>query len=275
MKYLAIEGGLGRLEGDGSVAVLDVPGGMAEVWNGGGRLDDLCSARVVDRRELAATVLALPVGPGVSTWGIGLNYRSKLEATGRSLPDRPVLFLKSPAAVAQPGSPVRIPASASDCVDFEGEIAVIVGEHLFEASPEVAAGAVRAVAAANDVTARDVMRETGNPSLAKSYPGFAQLGSAVLDPETVGGIGQLVLTTRVNGEVRQRDRGDGMILPVPELLSLLSRHVCLRPGDVILTGTPAGTGDETKSYLSHGDVVEVALAELPPLRSEVVDHREL
>jgi len=274
VRFLALEGGVGRLEDDGSVAVLQVPGSLSEYLIAGGRLEDLGSASAVDRRELAGVALALPIGPGASVWGIGLNYRSKQIATGRSLPDRPVLFLKSPSSVAEPGAPIRIPASAPDCVDYEGEIAVLLGEPLFESSPEVAARAVRAVAATNDVTARDVMRETGNPSLAKSYPGFAQLGSAVLDPESVGGIEQLTLTTTVNGEVRQHDRGDGMILPVPELLSLLSLHVCLRSGDVVLTGTPAGTGDETKCYLGAGDLVEVEIAGLPALASAVIDSRD-
>jgi len=270
MRYVALEEGIGRLEEDGSVAVLDVATSLSSYLADGCRLDDLGSYAVVARREPADIVLGPLTRPGASTWGIGLNYHSKRLATGRSLPEHPVLFLKAPSARVGPGEPIRIPVTAPDFVDYEGEIAVIVGSPLFEASPMAAMAAVCAVTAANDVTARDVMRETGNPLLAKSYPGFAQLGSGAVDPGAAGGIGELALTTRVNGELRQTDRGDGMILPVAELLALLSRHVLLRPGDVVLTGTPAGTGDETTTYLAPGDVVEVEVAGLPALRSEVV-----
>ncbi|HVX22660.1 MAG TPA: fumarylacetoacetate hydrolase family protein [Acidimicrobiales bacterium] len=271
MTYLAIEGGIGRLEDDGSVAVLD--GDLAGYLADGNHLDALASAPARDRRHPDEVTPAPVLAPGASVWGIGLNYRSKQLATGRSLPKHPALFLKAPAGIARPGEPIRIPATAPDCVDYEGEIAVVVGAPLFEATPATAASAVVAVAAANDVTARDVMKATGVPSLAKSYPGFGQFGSAVVDPEASGGVKGVEVTTRVNGELRQSDRGDGMILPVPDLLSLLSRYVVLRPGDVVLTGTPAGTGDETKTYLAPGDVVDVEVAGLPVLRSTVVDGR--
>ena len=272
MRYLALERGIGRLE-DGGVAVLDAPMCLADFLAEGGRLADLEGAAVVDRLPLEGARLAPVVRPSAATWGIGLNYRSKQEATGRSLPERPTLFSKAASAAVAPGGAIRIPASAPDCVDYEGEIAVILSSPLFEAGPDEAASAVGAVTAANDVTARDVMRATGNPSLAKSYPGFGQLGSAVLDPVTAGGFDALTLTTRVNGDVRQSDTGAGLIYPVEELLALLSQHVLLRPGDVVLTGTPAGTGDETRTYLGGGDAVEVEVAGLPALRSPVVDGR--
>ena len=274
MRYLAIEEGIGRLEEDGSVAVLDAPGDLARYLGAGNRLEDLESAPVTARTSLDQVVLAPLLLAAASMWGIGLNYHSKQQATGRSLPEHPMLFLKAPAARVRPGEPIRLPSTVPACVDYEGEIAVVVGMPLFEATPESAAMAVSGVAVANDVTARDVMRETGSPSLAKSYPGFGQLGSTVLDTNGAEGIKGLELTTRVNGDLRQTDRGDGMILPVAELLSLLSQYVLLRPGDVVLTGTPAGTGDETKTYLVPGDVVEVEIAGLPVLQSVVVDGQE-
>jgi len=269
--YLAVNGGIARVEEDGSVAVLDVDGDLAGYLAAGHRLDALASAPVRRRCQPdEATPAPLQV-PGASVWGIGLNYRSKQLATGRSLPKHPALFLKAPAGIARPGDPIRIPAAAPDCVDYEGEIAVVIGQPLHDATPAEAATAVTGVAVGNDVTARDVMKATGNPSLAKSFPGFGQFGSAVLDPDAVvGGLKGIELTTRVNGELRQSDRADGMITAVPDLLALLSRYVVLRPGDVILTGTPAGTGDETKTYLAPDDVVEVTIPGLPVLRSTVV-----
>lgn len=273
MQYLALERGIGRLEEGAAVALLDVEVTLADHLAGGGRLADLDTAGIAGRMALDDVALASPVRPSAATWGIGLNYRSKQESTGRSLPSLPTLFSKAASAAVDPGAPIRIPASAPDCVDYEGEIAVILSAALFEAGSDEAVAAVGAVAAANDVTARDVMRATGNPSLAKSYPGFGQLGAAVVDPRAAGGFESLTLTTRVNGEVRQSDSGSGLIYSIGELLALLCRHVLLRPGDVVLTGTPAGTGDETGSYLTAGDTVEVEVAGLPALRSPVVDDR--
>jgi 2-keto-4-pentenoate hydratase/2-oxohepta-3-ene-1,7-dioic acid hydratase in catechol pathway len=274
VRYLALEAGVGRLEDDGSVAVLDAPGSLAAFLADGRRLAELESRRVVERYASDDAVLAPITVPGAAVWGIGLNYHSKRRATGRSLPDHPTLFLKSPSAGAGPKEPIVIPPTAPHFVDYEGEIAVVVGRNLFDASAAEALRSVVAAVAANDVTARDVMRATGNPSLAKSFPGFGQLGSAALDPHAFGGVETLELSTTVNGELRQRDTGAGLITPVGELLALISRYVALRAGDVVLTGTPAGTGDETQTYLAAGDVVEVRVGDLPPLRSDVVAQRD-
>lgn len=273
MRYLALERGIGRLEADGSVAVLDADMSLAQHLASGGRLGGLETIGVIRRCELRDAPLGSLAGTTTSIWGIGLNYRSKQVATGRSLPDFPTLFLKAPSAIAAPGEPISLPSAAPDCVDYEGEIAVVVGERLFEATEQQAASAVSAITAANDVTARDVLRNTGSPSLAKSFPSFCQLGSAAVDPAVLGGIGAVELTTRVNGDLRQSDRGNGLLMGVGELLALISKHAVLSPGDIVLTGSPAGTGDETASYLAPGDVVEVTIADLPALRSEVVGAR--
>jgi 2-keto-4-pentenoate hydratase/2-oxohepta-3-ene-1,7-dioic acid hydratase in catechol pathway len=271
VSYVALTQGIGRLHPDGSVAVLESPCSLADHLSNGGRLKELDGLPVRARAQWGDLELAPLAGPRAATWGVGLNYWSKQRSTGRDLPAFPTLFLKAAAAGSRPGEPIRIPSLAPACVDYEGELAVVVGETLFEATPSDASEAVSAITAANDVTARDVMRATKNPTLAKSFPGFGQLGAAVVDPAGVGAIEAVSLTTRVNGVVRQADRASGMILGVGELLALLSRHVVLRPGDVILTGTPAGTGEESETYLQAGDVVEVTVAHLPALRSEVVD----
>ncbi len=270
MRYLALRRGIGRLEDDGSVAVLDTVFSLAQHLGRGARLETLDAIAVSGRCELSEAELGSLVGPTSAVWGIGLNYKSKQVATRREPPGFPTLFLKAGSAIARPGDPICLPAAAPDFVDYEGEIAVVVGRPLFEATPAEAAASVSAIAAANDTTARDVMRTTKNPSLAKSFPGFGQIGSAVVDPASVGGVGSVELATHVNGELRQSDRGDGLLMDVGELLALISRHALLSPGDIVLTGTPAGTGEETDTYLSEGDVVEVFVADLPALRSEVV-----
>jgi 2-keto-4-pentenoate hydratase/2-oxohepta-3-ene-1,7-dioic acid hydratase in catechol pathway len=270
--YVALREGVGRLAADGSVAVLQSACSLVDHLRHGGRLHELDALPVSRRAQLGEVELASLLHPEAATWGVGLNYWSKQKVTGRDVPDFPTLFLKAGAARARPGEPIRIPAAAPECVDYEGELAVVIGQTLFEATATQALEAVRAITAANDVTARDVMRSTRNPTLAKSFPTFGQLSAAVLDPAAIDGVGTLELTTRVNGARRQADRGSGMIIGVGELLALFSRHVVLRPGDVVLTGTPAGTGEESGTYLAPGDVVEVSVTDLPVLRSEVVGH---
>ena len=269
MRLVALCGGAGRLEDDGTVAVLDVPASLGTLLAAGEASQAIGGRRVRERSTLEALSLSLPLSPSATVFGVGMNYGSKQAATGRTRPEHPVWFVKCSSSMAGPGEPVMLPRSASSAVDYEGELTVVLGAPLFEATPSEAAAAIAAVGVANDVTARDVLRETGNPTIAKSYPSFGQLGSFVLDARTYGGIGQLTISTTVNGAQRQFDRGKGMLLDPVELLVLLSQHLLLRPGDVLMTGTPAGTGDETGSYLARGDVVAVTVGDLPPLRSLV------
>ena len=205
-----------------------------------------------------------------SVWGIGLNYSSKQQATGRALPECPTLFVKAAASLQVGGGTVTLPPAAPDQVDYEGEIAVVIGADLYQASVRDATRSVALVAAANDLTARNVLRTTGNPTLAKSFPGFGQLSNVFVDAETLGGLHDIPLVTTVGGEVRQSDTSNGLIMTVGEVVAFLSRYVALRRGDVVLTGTPAGTGDEAGVYLSGGDTVTVTVADLPPLRTDIV-----
>lgn len=269
MRLVALAGGVGRIEDDGTVALLGAPARLGDLIASGERPASIGRLAVTGRTTIDQAALALPVPSGATVFGVGMNYASKQAVTGRPKPERPTWFAKCPSAFVAPGAPILLPPSAPDCVDYEGELAVLLGAPLFEATPAEAAAAISAVAAADDVTARDVMRATGNPMLAKSYPGFGQLGSCVLDPLEHGGVAGLEIATTVNGQPRQADRGDGMLDDVVTLLVMLSRHALLRPGDVLLTGTPAGTGDETGTYLVPGDVVEVTASGLPPLRSLV------
>jgi 2-keto-4-pentenoate hydratase/2-oxohepta-3-ene-1,7-dioic acid hydratase in catechol pathway len=261
VKLVNLAGRIGVLD-DGHVAELDSPYRSVADVLADGSLDRVTRFDV--RREIPlAEAPVRTLGFGVSVWGIGLNYRSKLVATGRTPPAHPVLFMKAPSAFAERHD-VTLP-DASNQVDFEGEIAVVIGTHLFESTVAEAARGIAGVAAANDVTARDVMRVTGSPSLAKSFPGFGQIG-AVMQPCTEpGALDAIPIETHVNGDVRQRDDSSGMLLPIADVISLLSRYVLLRPGDVVLSGTPAGTGDETGSFLGPGDVVAVIVDALPPL----------
>jgi 2-keto-4-pentenoate hydratase/2-oxohepta-3-ene-1,7-dioic acid hydratase in catechol pathway len=280
---VALPGALGRLEKDGSVAELDLPHPTWDAYlRDGGQLADV--TRTPARRRVPfeeaeeawgdegrGRVAPRSLSAQATVWGVGLNYRSKQVATGRPQPQHPTLYIKAPTAFGgRAGASIPLPLHAPDCVDYEGEIAAVVGRPLYQATAVDAATAVAAVVAANDVTARDVLRSTANPSLAKSFPGFGQLGRVFADPASLGGLDDITVSTSVNGERRQADSSAGLLLGVGELLALISRYALLRPGDVVLTGTPAGTGDESATYLQPGDVVHVAIGDLPPLTSTVV-----
>lgn len=277
MNLVALTGALGRLEEDGSTSELELPhpSVAALLWEHGCRTGPEVAATCAVRRRFGpgeapeASMLAA----GASVWGVGMNYRSKQLATGRDAPDEPVMFVKAASSFRGFGSPIAIPGAAPDCVDYEGEIAVMIGAYLHCAGQPESAAAIAGYLAANDVTARDVMRRSGSPSIAKSFPGFGQLGSTIAcvgDSSDLDVGRGVAIRTYVDGELRQEDSSNGTIIPIAELVSRLSAYVLLRPGDLVLTGTPAGTGDETGRYLSAGDTVEVRVGALPPLVSNVV-----
>ncbi len=263
--------GLGRIE-NGAVAVLDAPypdpGAVIEAI---GSLDALAAAKVVRRIPLDGGGLGLraPLARPRALWGVGLNYHSKAELTGRPVPAEPVLYLAAPASVGAPGAAVRLPAEETAQMDYEAEIALVIGRTLDRASEDRAWSAVAAITAANDMTARDVMKRTGAPVLAKSFPGFTPLGASLLgrdaiaDPESIGVRGH------VGGELRQDSSSADMIFAIPELLARISRYAALRPGDVVLTGTPAGTGQDRGDFLRPGDTVRVEVDGVLPLTTRI------
>jgi 2-keto-4-pentenoate hydratase/2-oxohepta-3-ene-1,7-dioic acid hydratase in catechol pathway len=196
----------------------------------------------------AAPPLA-PVVPGKIV-GVGRSYRDRAAELGNPMPAEPLLFLKAPSAVVGPRATVVLPPE-SERVEHEGEIAVVVGHRLRRAGPEEAAAAVLGVTCACDVTARDLQRRDATFARAKSFDTFCPLGPAVLvDPD----LGALEVVTRVNGVERQRGTVRQMAWTIPELLSYASRMMTLEPGDVLLTGTPAGVGP-----LADGDLLEVEI----------------
>ena len=168
-----------------------------------------------------------------------------------------------------------LPLELSQQVDFEGELAVLVGTSAYQIDAARAWSHIAAIAPANDLTARDAMRKSGSPAIAKSFPGFGPLGWLAATPDTYADPDDLELITKVNGIVRQHDRTSGMLLSVSEVVALVAAHAVLRPGDIVLTGSPAGAGDEDSVYLRAGDVVEVFLADLPPLTTTIAASSEL
>lgn len=271
MKVGATRDGLVRWADDGALELLDLPQRdlCSLLTSSNDWREHVTEASVLRRLAPEDAVGASITDGGSSVWGIGLNYESRVLSTGRTPPACPVVFLRSSATGARPGGVVRLPETSSE-VDFEGELAVIVGRTAYRIDASEAWEHIALIVPANDLTARDVMRQTRSPAIAKSFPGFGPLGWMAATPDTYDTPDDLELTTRVNAVVRQRDRTSGMLLSVPEVVALISAHAVLRPGDIVLTGSPAGAGDEDGVYLRAGDVVEVALADLPPLTSTII-----
>jgi 2-keto-4-pentenoate hydratase/2-oxohepta-3-ene-1,7-dioic acid hydratase in catechol pathway len=204
--------------------------------------------------------LLAPVLPS-KVVAIGRNYAEHAHELGNDVPPEPVMFLKPSTSVVGPGDPVVRPDGVGR-VDFEGELAVVVGKLVRRLAPADAIQAVLGFTCANDVTARDLQRADGQWTRAKGFDTFCPLGPWI---ETDLDSSDLAIATLVNGEVRQQARTSQLERGVADLLAFVSRVMTLLPGDVLLTGTPAGVGP-----LEAGDRVEVEVEGVGVLANEVV-----
>jgi 2-keto-4-pentenoate hydratase/2-oxohepta-3-ene-1,7-dioic acid hydratase in catechol pathway len=183
--------------------------------------------------------------------GIGRNYIEHARELGNDVPAVPILFFKPPTALIGPGETILLP-DVSQRVEFEAEIGVVIGKRIRNADPNGAERAIGGFTCVNDVTCRDLQNVDGQWGRAKGFDTFCPVG-----PRVVSGLDWrgLELLCRVNGAERQRAKATDMHFSIPELVSFLSGIMTLEPGDLIATGTPAGTAP-----LHHGDVVEVEIS---------------
>lgn len=191
---------------------------------------------------------------------VGRNYLEHARELGNELPKEPLIFLKPPSSVIRDGDSIVLP-DQSHQVEHEGEIGVVLGSQLRRATPDAAVRAIRGVVAANDVTARDLQRSDSQWTRAKGFDTFCPLGDEAKPP---GDLRDLTVITRVNGEERQRGVASSMAFDIPTLLSYISHVMTLEPGDLVLTGSPAGVGK-----LQEGDEVEVEVVGLSRVRNSV------
>lgn len=200
---------------------------------------------------LNAATLLPPVTPSKIIC-VGRNYRDHAKELGNEVPAEPLLFFKPVSSLLAPGGVVQMPP-ASDRVDFEGELALVIGKCAGKLTADADwRSFVRGYTLANDVTARDLQKKDGQWTRAKGFDTFCPVGPFVsdeVDPET-----GLTLETRVNGEVRQQGSTRDFIFPIPELLRYITAAITLEPGDLVLTGTPAGVAP-----LNAGDRVDVEI----------------
>ena len=192
--------------------------------------------------------------------GIGRNYIEHARELGNEMPAVPIIFFKPPTALIGPGDTIVLP-DVSQRVEFEAEIGVVIGKRIRNADPNAAERAIGGFTCVNDVTCRDLQKVDGQWGRAKGFDTFCPVG-----PRVVSGLDwrSLELLCRVNGAERQRAKATDMHFSIPELVSFVSGIMTLEPGDLIATGTPAGTAP-----LHHGDVVEVEITGVGVLSNPV------
>jgi 2-keto-4-pentenoate hydratase/2-oxohepta-3-ene-1,7-dioic acid hydratase in catechol pathway len=202
---------------------------------------------------------------------VGLNYRDHAEEQGVELPEEPLLFAKWPNTLVGPGDPIVIPQQVTMC-DYEAELGVVIGSRVQGVSKENALEAVRGYVCANDVTARDLQFSDGQWTRGKSPDTFCPVGPVLVPAADVADPHALSIRTIVSGEVLQDSTTANLIFGVDEIISHVAKTVTLEPGDLVLTGTPAGVGvfREPKRLLEPGDEVTIEIEGIGALVNPVV-----
>jgi len=191
---------------------------------------------------------------------VGRNYRDHAKEMGNDVPKEPLIFLKPSSSVIASGEAIVLPQQSVH-VEHEGEIGVVISKTLRRATSEEARKGVGKIIAANDVTARDLQRSDSQWTRAKGFDTFCPLGEPGDPPADLD---NLTVVTRVNGVERQRGKGSDMVFSIPDVLAYVSHIMTLEPGDLVLTGSPAGVGK-----LSPGDEVEVEVLGVSRVRNPV------
>ena len=191
---------------------------------------------------------------------VGRNYRDHAKEMGNDVPKEPLIFLKPSSSVIATGEAIVLPQQSVH-VEHEGEIGVVISKTLRRATTDEARKGVGKIVAANDVTARDLQRSDSQWTRAKGFDTFCPLGEPGNPPDDLE---NLTVVTRVNGVERQRGKGSDMVFSIPDVLAYISHVMTLEPGDLVLTGSPAGVGK-----LSPGDEVEVEVLGVSRVRNPV------
>ncbi|HJQ18767.1 MAG TPA: fumarylacetoacetate hydrolase family protein [Gemmatimonadaceae bacterium] len=192
---------------------------------------------------------------------VGRNYVDHAKELGNDVPKEPLLFLKPPSSLVDNGQPIRLPEMSKQ-IEYEGEIGIVIGQRLRNADERAARAAIQAIAAVNDVTARDLQKSDSQWTRAKGFDTFCPVGTPGAVPNDLGAV---EVVTRVNGAERQRGKASQMVFSIPMLLSYISRIMTLEAGDLVCTGTPAGVGT-----LKPGDEVEVEIVGVSRVKNPVL-----
>ena len=243
-------------------------------------IDELYKAfdKSKDRVALADVVLLPPLPEReAKIICVGINYEDHLVESKPVIKDGaggqssyPTLFLRMSDTHVAHGMPIVRP-DATSMLDYEGELAIVVGRQAYRVEPEEAMSVVAGYACYNDFSVRDWQMRTSQWMPGKNFTGVGAFGPTLVTIDEVADVGSLKLETRVNGEIRQAAAVAQMIFSIPELISYISTFTRLRPGDVIVSGTPAGVGmfQEPPQYLEPGDEVEVEVTGIGILRNPI------
>jgi 2-keto-4-pentenoate hydratase/2-oxohepta-3-ene-1,7-dioic acid hydratase in catechol pathway len=217
--------------------------------------------------------LLAPVVPG-KVVAVGQNYMDHIREQGAQPPGIPVLFPKFPTSVIGPGDQIRWARGLTDRVDYEGELAVVIGRRANRVRAGAALDYVAGYTIANDVSARDLQLGDGQWLRGKALDTFLPLGPAIVTPDEAGDPQDLPIRTRLNGETVQDSSTSEMVFTVAELIAFITEGITLEPGDVVLTGTPHGVGifRDPQLFMKPGDVVEVEVGGLGVLTNTIGPH---
>ncbi len=220
--------------------------------------------------SLGAVRLAAPVPRPGKIICIGLNYRDHAAESGAEVPAYPTVFAKYASCIVGPGEPIVIPRVTGE-VDYEAELAVVIGRRARDVAEADALGYVAGYAPFNDVSARDYQMRTSQWTIGKTFDTFGPLGPALVTADEVGDPHTLDIELSIGGEVLQRSNTRHLIFSIPQLIAYLSAVMTLEPGDLIATGTPAGVGAARtpKRWLQPGETVRVAIGRLGALENPV------
>src|ERR1700704_4108182 len=267
MQVFTTTEGVVRVDNRGATLLADLVS-LDEVL-AAGKWDQLADYPAGPSVTLESVTVRPPVAPANIVL-VGLNYRSHADEIGQPVPDAPMFFPIGGDGVVASGDVIPAPPSAPSQVDYEGEIGVVISRSACQVAAADAWSYVAGLTPVNDVSARDVQKagaahnDMDRVLSSKRFPGFKPLGPGIL---TGAQHIDLKVTTSVNGELRQQATLGDLIFDVPTLIEAITANIELQPGDVISTGTPAGVGFVSGRFLVPGDVIEITLGDLPPLRN--------
>lgn len=228
---------------------------------------------VINRTDIE--LLAPIPRPEKNIFCIGKNYADHAKELGseKDIPTAPMVFTKTPTTVIGPDENILFPESVTDSLDYEGELAVVIGQTGKQIQKEKAYDYVFGYTIINDVTARDLQKRHKQFFLGKSLDTSCPMGPVIVHKSAVKDPHHLKIETRVNGEVRQSANTSDVIFDIPELIKTISAGTTLEPGDIIATGTPAGVGKgfNPPRYLKAGDVVEITVEGIGTLKNQIIN----
>ena len=260
---------------DLSEAAPELPGGMLQFLEMGEAALAAARQAIVGAQEgsiipESQVRLRAPIPRPGKIICVGLNYRDHAEEGGRAIPDYPTIFSKYANTVIGPGDSILIPRVSSK-IDFEVELAVVMGKKARYVEEENAFDYVAGYTILNDVTARDFQRLTSQWTVGKSFDTFAPMGPALVTRDELANPGSLDISLQLNGQTMQSSNTSKLIFSIPHLIRFLTQGITLEPGDIISTGTPAGVGvfRDKQIFLKPGDEVKLHIQSIGELTNPV------